>query len=273
MYQAFMEAFRDYPVSFEMDLNGFRKKFIHKLKIDFDLSAGAFDGTRLVGFIFFSINEFEGKLTAYNGGTGVICEYRGQGLTGRMFEYLLPRFRARQIRQCVLEVLTSNEVAMKVYKKIGFRISKRYKCFRLLPYRYESPDYRLPDLSFREVKQPDWPLYTTFWDYSPSFLDSRNMIEHNLENEELIEAVIDDVAVGYTIFQSDVGRISHLAVDRSHRHKKIGTFLIDCVYRHSGNKYLTVINMIEKAGNVQEFLSAVGFENQLDQYEMILPLD
>jgi ribosomal protein S18 acetylase RimI-like enzyme len=273
MYQAFMESFSDYAVPFEMNLDGFRKKFIGKLNLDFNCSAGAFIDGKLAAFMFSTINNYEGLKTAYNGGTGVLPTYRGRGLTPAIWDFLVPRFRARDVKKCVLEVLTSNTRAISIYKKIGFQKVKKFKCFRLLPYRYTMGYSGQNHLEFRKVERPDWSEYATFFDYSPSFIDSQAMVDQNIENEDIIEAYLDDRLAGYIIFQSPIGRISHLAVSPDFRNTGIGTSLIGKAYKLCRNKYLTVINLPEGAKSAERFLINLGFENQLDQYEMSLFLD
>ena len=83
---AFKQAFSDYVISVNLTHDLFKKRFIDKLQMNFELSAGVFLQETLVGFIFTSIHEFQGKLTAYNGGTGVIPKFRGHGLTQQMYE-------------------------------------------------------------------------------------------------------------------------------------------------------------------------------------------
>ena len=213
MYRAFKSAFLNYPVPFELSEEHFRKKFIEKLRINFVHSAGAFGQGQdaLKAFVFTSISKYEGLLTAYNGGTGVIPEYRGKGITKQLFEYLIPRFKNEQIGQCILEVLMDNHHAIEVYQQIGFSISRNFKCYKLNPGNSVSMKEN-SDIKILRVQSPDWKMYTKFFDYLPCYLDSREMIEMNLGNEIVIEASLGNLTVGYAIFQNNSGRISQIAV-------------------------------------------------------------
>ena len=273
MFQAFLDAFSDYEVPFEMNLEGFKKKFIDKLSLDFSASAGAFINDRLVGFMFITINEYEGSKTAYNGGTGVLPECRGERISSRLWDFVKPRVKLQNVEKCVLEVLTSNTPAIGIYEKLGFRKVKHFKCYRLLPYRYTQVPSIPTKLRLVKASKPNWPVYSKFFDYSPSFIDSQAMIDKNIHNEEIIEAYIDDNLTGYIIFQSPIGRISHLAVSPEFRNQGIGTRLLGQAYKESKTKYLTVINLPEPAQVAQRFLTNLGFQNQLDQYEMSLLLN
>lgn len=273
MYITFLDAFSDYPIPFKLTKEQFVRKFVQKLKIDFGLSSGAYnyDGS-LAGFIFTAINYYEGQLTAYNGGTGVRPRYRGFRLTTQMYEYLIPLFQEKNIKQCVLEVLTSNSRAIKAYEGIGFVKTKLFKCYVLNENQPSFKDVKAKSFEIIQVKYPNWNLYERFCDYQPSFLDSSRMIADNLANETIIEARENDVCIGFAIFQPNFGRISQIGIEHSNRRNGIGSGLMEYIYESSVIKKLTIINVNDEASGTKEFFSSLGFENQIDQYEMIMPL-
>lgn len=273
MYITFLDSFSDYPIPFKLTKEQFVRKFVQKLKIDFSLSSGAYnyDGA-LIGFIFTSINFYEGKLAAYNGGTGVRPRHRGHHLTTQMYDYLKPLFEQHNVKQCVLEVLTSNNRAIKAYTNIGFEKTKYFKCFVLESSKlnYAAPVHS--EIELVKVKNPNWIIYEKFWDYAPSFLDSSKMVTDNLANETIIEARLNDQCVGYTIFQPAFGRLSQIGIDASHRRKGIGKSLIAYVWQHSVQKKISIINVNDESEKTKSFFQYLGFVNQIDQYEMIMPI-
>ena len=269
MYSAFLQAFSNYSVPFNLNKVEFKKKFVEKLNINFRLSVGAFFMDQMVGFIFTSISKYEGKKSAYNGGTGVVPEFRGQKITSRLYDLLIPELKACLVKQCVLEVLTDNKRAIQTYEAIGFKKAKFYHCFRMM---IPSVSNANRNIEIHLQKKPDWKSYLKFFDHLPSFLDTESMINQNMANEKIIEARIEGKLVGYAIYQPGPGRISHIAVDREHRRTGIGTTLINYIYNNSKNKSLILINVNKEANGVKNFFSKLGFENQLDQYEMILKI-
>ncbi len=271
MFQVFEDSFSDYSVPFKLTKEQFVRKFVQKLRLDFDLSLGAFDEDYLVGFVFSAVNMYEGSLAAYNGGTGVRPSYRGNEITQKIYDVLLPKLEEKKINKCVLEVLVENEKAIKVYQKIGFEITKFFHCFKLDAKKF-NPNVNNASVTIIEVREPDWFVYEQFIDIRPSFLDSRQMVNQNLDNEKVIEARMDRKCVGYAIFQPRIGRISHVSVSAEMRGKKIGEMLIAHAFEVSQSKSLTVVNINKEAEPVVKFLKRVGFENQLDQYEMMLKL-
>ena len=272
MYITFLDAFSDYPVPFKLTKEQFVRKFVQKLKLDFNLSVGAFhyDGS-LAGFILTSTNYYEGRNTAYNGGTGVRPRYRGQQLTLKMYDYLIPLLKNARIKQCVLEVLTSNERAIKSYERVGFEKSRYFKCYALKS-KTKIPQTTNSDIEIFNVKIPNWDLYERFSDFRTSFLDSTRMIIDNLANETIIEARLKDECIGFGIYQPSFGRISQIGVAPDHRRKGIGTAIMHYIWDTSLHKKLTVINVDKQAENIMGYLDSMHFDNQLDQYEMTLTL-
>lgn len=267
MHEAFLHAFSDYQIPFDLSFAEFNKKFVEKLNMDFSVSPAVLSDDKIVAFIFTSLNYYDGQLTAYNGGTGVIPSHRGTGLVKQMYNYLLPKLQEKKVTQCTLEVLTQNERAIRSYESCGFRKSRYYHCFKLVG-RKTFTQFNYP-WGIRVSLFPDWKTYTKFFNFLPSFLDTPSMIDHNLPNERIIEAVLDGEVVGYAIFQPFQGRISHIGVKSSWRRKGIGASLLNYIYDDSANKNLSMINVNKEATEIKEFLHRMGFENQFDQWEMV----
>jgi len=116
IHRSFSEAFEDYAVNFDLSYHQFANRLLRKLNIKFDHSIGAFSGDKLVGFLFHTINPYDGKMMAYNGGTGVIPGHRGYGLTKRMYNILIPAIATSEMQAVVLEVLKTNKAAIKAYE-------------------------------------------------------------------------------------------------------------------------------------------------------------
>jgi len=82
-------AFADYIVPFQLNAEQLQFK-IRSENIVSDWSLGVFDSERLVAFIMHGVRKENGKTVVYNAGTGVLSEYRGQGLVGKMYDFIQP---------------------------------------------------------------------------------------------------------------------------------------------------------------------------------------
>lgn len=270
MHTAFLAAFSDYPLPFSFTKGEFYAKFIEKLNISFSLSPAAFHGNKIVAFIFTNLASYDSKLTAYNGGTGVIPGFRGQHLTSRLYEYIFPLLKQKHVDQCVLEVLTTNYRAIRVYEKIGFEKSRYFHCFKLTsPPRLKGA--LLAGTVISPCSEPDWGLLGSFDDFDTSFLDSRKMLERNLKNEVVVTAKCDGSTVGYIVYQGN-GRVSRIAVDNNYRNLGVGSALVNHAFGDCNRKELTVINVNTKDQSIIQFFKGLGFVNEVDQHELKLML-
>jgi len=272
LYQAFLQAFADYSITINLDPNQFQRRFLEKLQLDFQHSAVAVHGNQIVGFIFNHLGWHQGKKTAYNGGTGVVPEFRGKGLTAKMYDFLLPGLKTANVEQCLLEVITTNLKAMHVYKKIGFGNTKLFRCYKFEPENYTVFDWQMADVMVYEQKEPEWEIYQSFKDIEPSYLDRDIMIKNNLKNEKIIEAVANGRVLGYAIYQRENGRLSQIAIHPKYRDMGIGKWLLSNIYRESYNKKLSILNINDEYKPLNAFFKALGFKNEINQHEMIMSL-
>ncbi len=81
---------------------------------------GAFDGNRLVGYGGVK-GHFEGDLMTL----GVAPECRGQGLGRRILEDLCSLAWNAGMNELVLEVRASNDIALGLYRSVGFEVCGR----------------------------------------------------------------------------------------------------------------------------------------------------
>ena len=270
MHEAFLKAFADYPLRFDFTRDEFYQKFVKKLNIRFELSPAAFNNRGIVAFIFTSLAKYDGKLTAYNGGTGVVPDYRGQRLTSQLYRFIFPMLKQNKVDQCILEVLTTNFRAIRAYEAIGFEKSRFFNCFKLSSPPLPNRDLKV-GVSLVPCNDPDWDLLTRFNDTNTSFLDSQLLLQKNIINETVVMARYNDETAGYVIYQQN-GRISRIAVDRKYRRQGIGSALVNHAFRDCPGNELTVINVNREDTSLTLFFRSLGFVNEVDQYELKLIL-
>lgn len=266
MHRSFIEAFSNYQVSMKMSREAFEDRMLRKLNINFDLSPAVFSGDKLVGFIFQSINEYEGVLSAYNGGTGVIPGYLGQGLTAKLYDFILPRLKGEGVKKCVLEVLTENKQAIKSYHKSGFEISKDFQCLMLKDGVLKNTSQS--DFQIEKSDGFDSNEFLALGEANASMIDQLSQVKFNLSKEIILECRSSNELLGYVIFQPHNGRISQLAVKSEYRRQGIGSLLIHETHCLSNNKKLSILNIQLKEEGLISFFKDLGFSMDLKQYEM-----
>lgn len=270
IYRTFMEAFADYA----MDASGTKEDTMllrmAKNSVDFDASPGAYDGEHLVGFTLIGIDEVEGDLTAYDAGTGIVPDFRGQGLAKKMFDHALPELEKRGVKRFLLEVLQKNESAIKAYQKSGFGIDRELKCFvaetTLLRELTNSPGIVVRPIdaaTFEElVPEADW---------TPSF---ENRFTAHLaipDQVAFLGAYEGDSCVGAISYCAALNWLLSLLVRRTHRHRGVGRSLLQYLASTllpADAPKLAALNVDGDDTDMQSFFEAVGFSHLIDQYEM-----
>lgn len=124
---AFIEAFSDYPVPVRPSLEDF-DAMQRRRGVSYAASLGAFEGERLVGFIFNGTGSRGGVPCAYDAGTGVVPSHRGRGLSKALAAETETLLRGLGFQAWLLEVLVENARAAGVYEAAGFRRTRRLRC-------------------------------------------------------------------------------------------------------------------------------------------------
>jgi len=269
VYRAFMEAFADYA----MDASGTKEDTMllrmSKNRVDFDASPGAYDGDRLVGFTLIGIDEMDGSLTAYDAGTGIVPDFRGQGLAKAMFDHALPELKARGVKRFLLEALQKNEPAIRAYQKSGFEIRREFRCFvtkteslRNLPSSAEIVVRPTTAATFESlIPEAEW---------TPSF-ENRFTAHLAIPDQVAFLGAYDgDDCVGATAYCGRLNWLLSLVVKRSHRRGGVGRALLKYLASSMPGSVtkLPALNVDGDDKGMQAFFERAGFTHLIDQYEM-----
>jgi ribosomal protein S18 acetylase RimI-like enzyme len=270
LYKVFTEAFSDYVFPFALTETQFRNH-LNLNAVDLARSVGYVENNELIGFSLNGFGEWEGKPTVYDAGTGVVPSERRRGVSRGMFEMMIPNFRAAGFKQYLLEVVTSNAGARRLYDDLGFEKTRE---LALLQYD-GSPKPLAPThgAEIREIDEPDWALFQSFWDGKPSWQNTIEAVVRSAKLKRILGAFVEGRCVGYLAFSKDFGRVAQLAVDQEHRHRGIATSLIDRMHTETVTGYsVQVVNIDKALKNAIGFFRARGFYERLSQYEMMKPL-
>jgi ribosomal protein S18 acetylase RimI-like enzyme len=264
LYECFLEAFSDY----QADMRASREEFEQRLVRDgvrLEISAGAFDETRMVGFYMNAPGDWKGRPSAFDAGTGVVPAYRRQGIAEELFAFMVPRLKEASVEQYLLEVLTGNERAVALYRKLGFVDTRRLAVFRRSVALFTDAE---PEV--RRVEEIDWELFKSFWDGDPSWQNSIDAVERVANGRVVICAYVDERCVGYGIAFKPWVSLMQLGVAPAHRRKGIGSKILSALQREvSGTDSLKVNNIDERLKGTLAFYETNGFKMVLEQYEML----
>jgi ribosomal protein S18 acetylase RimI-like enzyme len=261
----FNQSFSDYIVPLEITKEQLENK-IKSDNIKLEFSVGAFENNRLIGFILHGLNFVNGNKITYNAGTGVIPEKRGNKITFKLLEHIIPKLKEQNVTKIKLEVITENEIAFRTYKKIGFEIIRELNCYKgQIKSKIESKFKILP------LKNYDWELLKSFWDWDPTWQNSISSVENTNYLNVAIGAFDSNSLIGYLIYNPNSNRIQQFAVNKEHRNQGVGKQLFQYISRDNEKDFST-INIETNSLNTNAFLLSLGLEVYIKQYEMELKL-
>lgn len=272
LHETFLQSFADYLIPIQLNAEQFKTK-IKREGIAPSFCAAAYVGTQMAGFILTGLGEWHGAPTAYNAGTGVLPQYRGNKLTEQLYAFMLPKLRESGIEQCLLEVIRENAPALRAYKAVGFEVTRFLELLRAqkkeLLLEVEAPDA----ITIAPVSNPDWKNYGCFWDAEPSWQNTAEAIRQSPDEKIMLEARDEEQEiVGYIIFFPNAGSVAQFAVDKPQRGKGIGTALLREAVRLTTVSSLMFVNIDTSATSLLTYLGRRHFRHMLRQYEMLLPI-
>ncbi|HCA08150.1 GNAT family N-acetyltransferase [Chryseobacterium sp.] len=264
LLSVFNTSFSDYIVPFHLSLEQLELK-ITADKIDKHLSVGVFESGKPVAFMLHAEKEEGGKYIGYNAGTGVIKEFRGQGLVRKMYDHIIPVFQDRKVDVMTLEVIEGNDPAIRAYENLGFKIVRKLLCFNGIINHKE----KHPEILIKEIEPLQWEVIRSFWDIEPSWQSSIPVLDGILQDCTLLGAFKDDQLAGYAIYNPAVRKIYQIAVDKNYRNQGIGTQLFRAIGEMTDGQSISVNNVDDTSENTSTFLGiTIGLKNWVSQFEM-----
>ena len=253
--ECLLPAFSNYFVQLPTSVSYWEDRF-NAARMDRSLSFGMFHEDKLVGFIINGIDHHNGKLTAFNSGTGVLPAYRGKAIVDQLYEHAIPLFKECGVEKCMLEVIQENERALKVYKRIGFDINRSLTAWKG-SLENDNSAYHLREVNFQEIL--DKELYRSqlySWD---------NMAEAVLLSEASKTTYLvsdgNEKLRGYFTMAANGQVVQLYAVEEKDLSEVIKSLAVRSSEVRFGNIPLERQNLINS-------LKDLGFENTVNQYEM-----
>ena len=271
LLEKFLKAFSDYSHQFEFDSTRFRNH-INLNAVDLSRTVGCFDRGEMIGFSLNGFGTWGGKRTVYDAGTGVIPAMRRLGASEAMFEMMVPVFKADGYEQFLLEVITGNDPAVNLYKKLGFEINRELLFLEATGKLEPDPGINR-EVEIRRLSADELATMTDGWDGDPSWQNSNEAIKRSASLKTILGAFLGDEPAGYIVFSNGLGRVAQFFVHRPFREKGVGARLLaEMEASTNEGARLQVINIDSSMKRSVEFFEKRGFRRVLAQYEMVMSL-
>lgn len=271
MHEAFLEAFSDYEVDMDIPFSHFKRELVIRGFVP-EVSIGAFYEDELVGFVINGVRDWYGTRTAYDIFTGVVPDRRRQGISTNIFKELKEMLRENDIEEYLLEVIKTNEGAVKLYKKKGFDVSRGFKCYR----NYDPGELKTynvdENLSIKNIDDIDFKDIQKLLDFKPSW---QNSIDAIRSSPDIYKAVIykeEGNIQAYGIMDIKVGNLIQIGISEEYKSKKLlGKMIRSLVDDHDFDR-LSAINIEEDSEFLNDVLPDLGFELVNEQFEMSIEI-
>jgi len=253
------EAFSDYVVPLNFDRDYLYQRFTGQ-NVRFDLSYGAFVEGQLVGILLNAIGNYNNELVAYDACTGIVPDYRGQGVFKELMAFTYECLAKEGIKKYVLEVVQDNTRAVETYKKQGMILAKAFACFK-------GKSNEALDSSFtyeqRPMSKEIYPIFASVLNYEPCFENRIDVIETYIKDYEVIYVSQDKDIKAFVIYNKESGEIKILDY-------KEDISLLKQLVLVVSNQFdsLRIVNIPFKREDLIDMLEQLGFDHFADQYEM-----
>ncbi|MED0989459.1 GNAT family N-acetyltransferase [Bacillus nitratireducens] len=268
VYEAFKDGFSDYIIKMDVSKEDFIKRFFGPEGNSLEHSFLALDGDKCVGVILGGIKVYESIKTMRCGTLAVHPEFRGIGVSQKLFELHKEEAKQNKCKQLFLEVIVGNDRAIQFYKKLGYEKV------------YDLSYYNLNDLTEImnksnkniEVKQLEFPTFKVEIQKWLNFhINWQNDIDYIEKTNHTFYGAYVDSDIKGSVCVNEQGKISFIFIDKDYRNIGVGTKLLQIA---SEELKLSSLSIGFPNNNLLEgFLKKSGFEkNSLAQYEMYLLL-
>ncbi len=252
--EVYNQSFADYIIPVSLTPEHLNMK-LNSESVDLKLSVGAFDGERLIGFIFYGIRDNK----AYIGGTGVLPNYRGRKITYNMLHYSFEILKSNAIESILLEVITENKFAINAYQEAGFSITRKVNCYEGFPIIIANPLAKIEPLTDLELISG-----STFWDIHPTWQNNLKSVQ-NIKEVCIMDGIYEKgELVAYKIMNKKLSRIYQFAVHKEYRNRYYASIL----FSNLKDQKVRITNVDENELSTNDFLRSLGLKCYIQQFEM-----
>ncbi|WP_144467563.1 GNAT family N-acetyltransferase [Bacillus toyonensis] len=268
VYGAFKDGFSDYIIKMDVSKEDFIQRFLGPEGNSLEHSFLALDGDKSVGIILGGIKVYETIKTMRCGTLAVHPEFRGIGVSQKLFELHKEEAIQNECQQLFLEVIVGNDRAIHFYNKLGYE-----KVYDLSYYNLndvtkltnkDNKNIEVQRLEFQTFKLEiqKWLNFHINWQNDIDYMEKTNNTYYG--------AYVDNDLKG-SVCVNEQGKISYIFVDKDYRNIWIGMKLLQVARVESNLSSLSI--GFPNNSLLEGFLKKSGFKkNSLAQYEMYLLL-
>ncbi|MFJ8455780.1 GNAT family N-acetyltransferase [Bacillus paramycoides] len=264
VYEAFKDGFSDYIIKMDVSKEDFIKRFFRPEGNSLEHSFLALDDDKSVGVILGGIKIYESIKTMRCGTLAVHPNYRGVGISQKLFELHKEEAIQNECKQLFLEVIVGNDRAINFYNKLGYEKVYDLSYYSLNDFTIiTNKDFKnieIKQLKFQKFKVEiqKWLNFHINWQNDIDYIEKTNNTYYS--------AYVDNDLKG-TVCINEQGKISFIFVAKEYRNIGIATRLLQVAREELKLSSLSI--GFPNNSLLEGYLKKCGFEkNSLAQYEM-----
>ncbi|KAN0028061.1 hypothetical protein ACTFIV_009890 [Dictyostelium citrinum] len=288
----FNDSFADYVYPLSVTEISHLQK-IQGDNVSLDYSIGLFnkETNELEGFILHGIDNLENPKRLYNSSTGVIPSARGKSVE-RCYNSMIPYFIEKGIESIILEVVTVNNRALKVYERCGFKIINTVNSYKglinkelLKPFLFNHVDDCNNKITIKKLdcinddiieflspQNKNYPMMIPTWSNSIEAIKREFNLGFNKCWIATTTTENDKVSIiGFISVNDQTFRIRQLFVSPEYRNQNVATNLIHTMALEFNETTTFNFGIDSKFDNtINFFTKRIGFVYLLSVYQMLL---
>lgn len=218
-------------------------------------SVGLFDGKTLVGFV---LNGVRGNY-CYDSGTAIIPQYRGKGYAHLLLDKTLSVLKGQAIHTWVLEVLSDNIRAIKLYTSIGFTQQREVNCYQIEAKTIKAHDTGITLARQQTISIPQGECLPS-WQNEVQAIIAGDVPTWDITTEKR--------KIGTLCYDPELGTIAQIFMQREERRKGYAKGAIIEAAKLCAEKQLHFINIDDRYQPLNTLLLHMGFQCYATQLEM-----
>lgn len=269
LHSAFLDVYGDYNIKLQVSRDQF-VSFLNRSCYSPEISLGAFEGERLVGFQLIGEKRKNGRLICYNAAAGIVPEHRARSrLAYNHTKCLFSMMKKRQVKLFIYEILVDNKSALRIMHKFGAKIHRKiYNCRKEAETIISKSNHQKGYL----FKKEDDLSFLSNFEYSDdmsSWQNSIYAIKRIFKEFSVITIRKGNTISGFGIIHKFGGDIPQFYIVEEHRGKGIASVLLSTLANNTLSKYVSFLNVDENNILLNDFLNKFQFQTLTRSYEMV----
>lgn len=250
-------AFSDYIVPMHMTPAG-AEAYFRLVGADRHCSFAALHEGEIIGLIINAIDIIDKNVIGYDAMTGIVLQHRGKGVFTQLFEHTRRCLLSSGITQYFLEVITTNERALNIYQGKGGKIVRELTFMKGTFSGKQQSDATIEVSPLAVDETENVSLY------QPAYSNRTAALSRNHANYSIVSAKYGSGNASAIV--SNRGVICQV------RYERVEDLQSIILYLSNVHGVLSFSNLPLSETELVSWLSSVGFETMLHQYEMCIEL-